>query len=274
MFVIFFLLLFVTIIFLIIGLISPKTSLFWSKRKNRKFSSLIYGASAIVLIILVSITAPKTATPVSATASNSKVVSNVTSSAVSSKVASKASTPSKASTISINQTLASGYYTVGIDIPAGTYNFTATVGGGNVTTDDGSLNEIMGVASKGSMYTPTYSNADLPNGTVLSVSGVTIQIVSSNASGTPLKPRNQTATKVVQFSDGNYVSGKDFPAGTYNLAAVSGSGNVTDDSADMLNAIMGTGNDAMYEKTYQNVDFPVGTKLTISGVTVSLTPSK
>jgi hypothetical protein len=109
---------------------------------------------------------------------------------------------------------------------------------------------------------------------ISSIAGVTIQITSSDASGTPLKPRNQTITKTEQFSDGNYVAGTNFPAGTYNLAAVSGGGNVTDDSSDMLNAIMGTDNNDMYVKTYQNVDFKTGTKLTISGVTISLTPSK
>ena len=52
-----------------------------------------------------------------------------------------------------------------------------------------------------SMYSLTYSNANLSNGTVLSIA-VT-----------------------------------NFTAGTYNLAVVSGGGNVTDDSSDMLNAI-------------------------------------
>jgi hypothetical protein len=77
--VIFFLLLFVAIIFLIIGLISPKASLFWFKRKTRKFSSLIYGVSAIVLIVLVSITAPKTVTAaptIATTKSSSSASSN------------------------------------------------------------------------------------------------------------------------------------------------------------------------------------------------------
>lgn len=181
-------------------------------------------------------------------------------------------TPTKKS---VNQTLSSGNYTVGIDIPAGTYNFKATAGGGNVSTSDVTIDEIMGIASKGSEYTPTYSNADLSNGIVLSISGVTLQITSKDASGVALKKRLQTITKVEQFSDGNYVAGKDFPAGTYNLTAIKGSGNVSDDDvSNLLDAIMGTENNGMNLQNYKNVDFESGTKLTISGVTISLTPSK
>lgn len=184
--------------------------------------------------------------------------------------------PQVAANKSITQTLTSGYYTVGIDFPAGKYNFLGTVGGGNVSTDDYAVNLVMGSAAKGkesTMYIPTYSNADLSDGTVLSVLGLTIQITSSNASTSPLKTRNQTITKILQFTSGNYVAGQDFTEGTYNLTAVSGAGNVSTDDFT-LNAVMGTGKDDMYQKTYQNVEFKSGVKLTISGVTISLTPSK
>lgn len=78
----------------------------------------------------------------------------------------------------------------------------------------------------------------------------------------------------VELSNGNYVAGEDFDAGTYDLIAVSGGGNVS--SSNMysggLNAIMGTANDGFYEKEYKNIKLPAGTTLKISGVTIKLVP--
>ena len=78
----------------------------------------------------------------------------------------------------------------------------------------------------------------------------------------------------VELSNGNYVAGEDFDAGTCDLIAVSGGGNVS--SSNMysggLNAIMGTANDGFYEKEYKNIKLPAGTTLKISGVTIKLVP--
>ena len=78
----------------------------------------------------------------------------------------------------------------------------------------------------------------------------------------------------VELSNGNYIAGTDFDAGTYDLVAVKGGGNVS--SSNMysggLNAIMGTANDGFYEKEYKNIKLPAGTELTISGVTIKLIP--
>ena len=51
-------------------------------------------------------------------------------------------------TIVYDRELGSGYYTAGIDFPAGTYDIEAISGNGNVSSDnmyDGGLNAIMGV---------------------------------------------------------------------------------------------------------------------------------
>lgn len=210
------------------------------------------------------------AAPTAASPSSAVVSSQATSKTA---TTSKAAVSSAASSVKVDKTLESGFYTVGVDIPAGTYNFKAVSGGGNVSTSDVSVNEIMGTADKGSNYQATFNNAKLSNGIVLDIAGVSVEVTCDNASGAALKPRNQSITGVKQFAAGNYTAGKDFTAGTYDLVVVSGGGNVS--TADgKLNAIMGTDSDDSYLKNYHNVEFKDGAVLNISGVTISLTPSK
>lgn len=197
------------------------------------------------------------------------------------------SSPSAVSTtIPYETELTSGFYTAGIDFPAGKYDIEVVSGGGNVSSSNmfsGGLNLVMGVEEKDAalgtdLYEQSYKNAKLDKGVVLSVSGgVTIKISSEAASADPLTPREQDITDPVQLSSGNYVAGEDFPAGIYNITAISGNGNVS--SSNMynggLNAIMGTDTSmGLYEKSYKNVEFTSGVELTISGVDIELTPSK
>ena len=129
------------------------------------------------------------------------------------------------------------------------------------------------------MYEQEYSNIDLPDGTTLSISGVTVRLTCDAASGAPLTPRNQVITETVDLGNGNFVAGEDFPAGVYNIVAVSGAGNVSSDNMfnGGLNAMMGTEEENqimdMYEQEYKNIDLPDGTTLTISGVQIQLVPS-
>lgn len=78
----------------------------------------------------------------------------------------------------------------------------------------------------------------------------------------------------IELSNGNYVAGEDFDAGTYDLIAVSGGGNVTSSNiySGGINAIMGTADDGFYEKEYKNIKLPAGTTLTIDGVKIKLVP--
>lgn len=75
-------------------------------------------------------------------------------------------------------TLANGYFLVGTDIPAGTYNIEATSGGGNVISNDGTINAIMGVANDG-FYQKEYNNIPLREGATLTVLDVTIKLTPS-----------------------------------------------------------------------------------------------
>ena len=189
------------------------------------------------------------------------------------------------STISFEQEFSSGNYTAGIDFPAGKYDIVAVSGGGNVSSSnafDGGINAVMGTEDKNElmdMYVQEYSNIDLPDGTTLSISGVTVRLTCDAASGAPLTPRNQVITETVDLGNGNFVAGEDFPAGVYNIVAVSGAGNVSSDNMfnGGLNAMMGTEEENqimdMYEQEYKNIDLPDGTTLTISGVQIQLVPS-
>ena len=152
------------------------------------------------------------------------------------------------STISFEQEFSSGNYTAGIDFPAGKYDIVAVSGGGNVSSSnafDGGINAVMGTEDKNElmdMYEQEYSNIDLPDGTTLSISGVTVRLTCDAASGAPLTPRNQVITETVDLGNGNFVAGEDFPAGVYNIVAVSGAGNVSSDNMfnGGINAMMGT----------------------------------
>lgn len=152
-------------------------------------------------------------------------------------------------------------------------------GGGNVSTSNmysGGMNAIMGVANDG-MYEKEYKNISMPDGVVLTISGVTVKITSKeDVDATNLKKRENTATKSVTLTSGNYVAGDDFEAGTYDITAVKGDGNVSSDNMyeGGLNAIMGTSGGDMYEKEFKNIVLNEGVTLSISGVTVKLDPSK
>lgn len=189
------------------------------------------------------------------------------------------------STISFEQEFSSGNYTAGIDFPAGKYDIVAVSGGGNVSSSnafDGGINAVMGTEDKNElmdMYEQEYSNIDLPEGVVLSISGVTVRLTCDDASGAPLTPRDQEITETVELGNGNFVAGEDFPAGVYNIVAISGGGNVSSSNLydGGINAIMGTEDQNelmdMYEPEYKNIDLPEGTTLTIDGVQVQLVPS-
>ncbi|MEG1481599.1 hypothetical protein [Clostridium sp.] len=82
--------------------------------------------------------------------------------------------------------------------------------------------------------------------------------------------------KTKTLGNGNYVAGKDFEPGVYDIIAVSGGGNVS--SSNMydggLNAIMGVEQGDMYEKEYKNIKLPDGVTLKISGVKIKLVPKE
>ena len=173
--------------------------------------------------------------------------------------------------------LTAGNYVAGVDIPAGTYNLTATSGSGNVSSSNmynGGLNEIMG--SPADEYSQeTFNNLQLPAGETLSLGGtVTLHIVSEDAQTSNVKARTVGSETQTDLSAGNYTAGTDFPAGVYNIVCTGGMGNVNSDNMynGGLNEVMGDGSDEFSVHQVNNVSLPEGTVLTISGTSVQLVP--
>lgn len=173
--------------------------------------------------------------------------------------------------------LSAGHYTAGIDIPAGTYNLTATAGSGNVSSTNmynGGLNEIMGTPAD-EFTQETFNNLQLPAGETLSLSGdVALHLVSEDAQTQNMTSRTVGAEVQTDLSAGNYVAGTDFPAGVYNIVSTGTSGNVSSDNMydGGLNEIIGPGGDNFSVPKVNNVSLPEGTTLTISGTSIQLVP--
>lgn len=180
--------------------------------------------------------------------------------------------------IPYQQDLIAGNYTVGVDIPIGTYTLTAISGSGNVSSSNmynGGLNELMGV-TENNLYISTFSNAKLEDGVILYISGNLVLNIDSDATRVAImSTRTNSLTETINLVSGNYVAGVDFPAGVYNVVAVSGNGNVSSSNLfdGGLNEIMGTGGNDIYIGEFKNADLAEGVELYISGVSVQLVPS-
>jgi|GEM_PF-2397271 len=243
------------------------------KPKKKKKGCLV---AVLVVVILIVIVAVATSAGGDKNTATTTTPENQTS---------EATKPTEPTTIAVDQQLTSGYYTAGIDFPSGTYDIEAVSGSGNVSSSNLDINAVMGTADANEslgtdLYEQQYSNIDLSDGVVLSVSGgVTIRITSAAADGGALEKREQPNTETVDLGNGNFEAGKDFPAGTYDITATSGSGNVSTSNLS-INAIMGTSNSNnslgidMYEQKYKNIELKEGSTLTIDGVDIQLTPSK
>ncbi|MBO3445290.1 hypothetical protein [Clostridium sp. CCUG 7971] len=78
------------------------------------------------------------------------------------------------------------------------------------------------------------------------------------------------------LKNGNFIAGKDFDPGTYDIVAIAGGGNVTGGSIFKggINAIMGPADDGFYQKEYKNIAFKEGESLKVSNVTIKLIPAE
>lgn len=82
--------------------------------------------------------------------------------------------------------------------------------------------------------------------------------------------------KTKTLKNGNFIAGKDFEAGTYDIVAVEGGGNVTGGNilSGGINAIMGPADDGFYQKEYKNIVFKDGESLKVTNVTIKLIPAQ
>jgi hypothetical protein len=237
-------------------------------RKKKKWPWII--GIIIVLIIIIKACSGGSSggsTSNAPTVSNAAVTSSTT---AASSTANSAPVSNAATTKAYSAALDPGFYEIGVDIPAGTYDFAIVSGNGNVTTTSGNVNLVMGKQSD-NMYQKTYKNAELNANDTLFVQQCSIKI-DSKAADMNIKKRDNSTAKEVSFSAGNYTVGKDFKPGYYDISLVSGSGNVICQDNE-LNAIFGD-DSSMGVKTYKNVPFKDGNKLQVEQVKVKLTPSK
>lgn len=201
-------------------------------------------------------------------------------------------------------TLTAGHYTVGIDIPVGTYSFFSKAGSGNLYSSDLSLNEIFtaedSVAGKTlkeygieNFGTEEINNIYLNDGTIVTVTG-TQQISAGCDDGltSAMISRNQDGPEETELGYGLYAAGDDFPAGTYNVIWLEGNGNIQTDPFDMdtgINEIMGDVsidngsefskvvndlNELLYIKEFKNLHFEENDILNINDIKIKLIPSK
>lgn len=225
-------------------------------------------------------TKPSNSTTANKTTTSSTANKTTTTTTPKTETKKEPETAKEPETIVFETELISGYYTVGIDIPAGRYDFTAIEGNGQVESSnkyDGGIDEWMGVDEDSEYYLKSYKNVILENDVVLEVSdGVKIKIHSDKADATPLKKRVQPNTETITLENGNYFAGEDFPAGVYDIIAVKGKGEVESDNKydGGINAWMGADDDnEFYEKEYKNITLPEGTMVQVS-LTIDLVPSK
>lgn len=196
-------------------------------------------------------------------------------------------TPSKFSSVESKSTepivyeaeLTCGNYIAGIDFPAGTYDFLALSGNGNVMTDASGtsrINTIMGISGSLNGYDVTYQNVQLSEDVTLHIGGdLHLQIHSNAASGEPLLSRGQQFMDGFDLGAGDFVSGRDFKAGTYDIICTGGTGNISSGnvSSFYLNEVMGYDKPG-YIGRADNIELPEGATLHISGITVTMSPSE
>lgn len=175
-------------------------------------------------------------------------------------------------TVSFQADYVSGYYTPGIDFPAGRYTVTVLAGSGSIYHTEPTTGGKTYRLSAGDKA-PSLS-LELPLGEALSVSGLKIRIKSDSADSEPLSWRDNPATEEITLAPGTYLTGKEFSEGIYDIIALHGKGHVTSDStaANIDSALDASGAD--YQKEFKNLILDDTTKLTVTGVTIKLSPSK
>lgn len=188
--------------------------------------------------------------------------------------------------------LTSGNYTVGIDLPSGTYHLTAAEGYGdvyiNTRDDEGYLASMAApgedgylaweaAAAESKTYQESIEGLTLEQDQQLFIDGaLTLELTSEAADTSNLTPREPKGEECTLEED-SFVAGEDFEPGVYDIEVVRGNGNVASDNRvnGGINSIMGTDTaDGIYEKQHKNVELPEGATLHVTGgITVKLVPS-
>lgn len=119
--------------------------------------------------------------------------------------------------------LGEGFYTAGVDIPAGRFDVTPTGGIGYISSENDFANLRGPGYEDEDGYANSYKNYKLAVGETLELQGVQIRIDYS-VINSDIKGRQYDESKAIELSPGNYIVGKDIDAGRYNVQYVSGEG--------------------------------------------------
>lgn len=182
-------------------------------------------------------------------------------------------------TESYSNTLVTGHYIVGIDIPVGTYTLSSKSGSGNVFTNDGSINEIFDTEDNSTISTAEgIENIYLSEGVILSILGnQSVSIGCSDGLVSSMKTREQSENmEDIELGNGWFTSGTDFIPGTYDITWIEGNGNIIsefEEDTPGINEIMGDAHDN-YIKEFRHLNMPEGFMLKIDDIKVKLSPSK
>ena len=165
--------------------------------------------------------------------------------------------------------LTAGIYTIGIDFPQGKYTLTAKENYGNVITSDNvknGINQTLGVGYRD--IASEFNNLILENGDTLTIDGELVLKLYSQRVNLVVAPR-EVKGQEINLIAGNYICGKDFEEGTYDIELIKNYGYITIKFSKYL------GEDKRELKGFKNCSIEAGDKLEISGgLVVKLTPSK
>ena len=178
----------------------------------------------------------------------------------------------------ISLILTAGIYTVGIDFPAGKYILTAKENYGDVFTSDNvknGINQTLGVGDKN--IASEFNNLILEIGDTLTIDGELVLKLYSQRVNLVVVPR-EVMGQELNLIAGNYICGKDFIAGTYDIELIKNYGYITIKGKKNVTNIKFRkclGENTGELKGFKNCSIEIEDKLEIfGGLEVKLTPSK
>lgn len=185
---------------------------------------------------------------------------------------------SKAITAKTKEVLATynlkdGYYTAGIDIPAGSFDVTAKAGVGYILSESDAVNLRGPEYKKGDFYNfedyyRSYAYYRLPKKDILEVTGVQVTI-KYNSISAEANPRTYDKDAGIILKPGYYVVGKDISAGRYCIEYVSGEGGYVSSDRTEGECIVSHNMDGD-PKTGEYVDY-VSNVILVNGETIEVT---
>ena len=177
--------------------------------------------------------------------------------------------------------LTAGSYIIGIDIPAGTYNFVALKNKGTLDTGEGGLYISLNVETEEDS-SKDFKNAELIDNTTLIISGgLKVKITSQNKVNLNNANQRKAEEKAsYKLKNGNFKANKDFDPGVYVIKAISGGGEVSASNSDFYEYMISPKADPYdldllyttdnYSNSYQFIEFDNDTILTVQGLAIEL----